>query len=52
MLNDKIRFDKTHVVKRRFVGYQFKGSIYLDNPGAQAFISREIVNIWKERGWI
>lgn len=32
--------------KRRFLGYKYKGKIYLDNPGLQN-IEPEVWNVWK-----
>lgn len=52
MINDKMRFDKTFTSVKRFIGYQFNGSFYLDNPGAQAFVERKIAEIWRKNNWI
>ena len=39
------------VVKKRFKGYLFKGSLYLDNPGIPD-IKRDVWEVWKKKGLI
>lgn len=37
------------VTKRRFDGYLYKGSVYLDNPGMQN-IDKDVWDEWKKKG--
>jgi len=37
--------------KKRFVGYEYKGKIYLDNPGI-SIKERDVWEKWKEKGLI
>lgn len=45
---DFFRNNKNKVIKRRFVGYEYKGKIYLDNPGLQD-IEKYVWDSWKRK---
>jgi hypothetical protein len=34
--------------RRRFVGYMYKNSVFLDNPGIQG-IEQDVMNVWKKK---
>ena len=43
-------FKPERVKKRRFIGYEFKGKTYLDNPGFFN-VDREVWQLWKRKGY-
>jgi hypothetical protein len=51
-ITGKISFKKKRVTKRRFVGYMYKGSMYLDNPGFRHTVDSETWEVWKLKGLI
>ncbi len=40
---------KKKIKRKRFVGYMYKGGVYLDNPGIQG-IDQETWNAWRRKG--
>lgn len=51
-ITGKISFKKKRVFKRRFVGYMYKGSMYLDNPGFSHTVDDKTWEAWKLKGLI
>jgi hypothetical protein len=51
-ITGKINFKKKRVTKRRFVGYMYKGIMYLDNPGFKHTVDNETWNAWKSKGLV
>lgn len=43
-------FKPEKINKHRFVGYEFKGRIYLDNPGFND-VESEVLKYWKGKGY-
>jgi hypothetical protein len=48
----KIVPKKNKVFKRRFVGYMYKGRMYLDNPGLKHTVDKDTWEAWKKKGLI
>lgn len=48
----KIITRKKKVRRRRFVGYMYKGRLYLDNPGVREFVDKETWNMWVNKGFV
>ncbi len=48
----KINFKKKKVSKRRFVGYMYKGGLYIDNPGLRHTVDKDTWMAWKGKGLI
>jgi len=51
-ITGKINFKKKRITKRRFVGYMYNGSMYLDNPGLRHTIDSDTWEAWKRKGLI
>jgi hypothetical protein len=51
-ITGKIRFNKKQISRRRFVGYMYKGMMYLDNPGFKHTVDKESWEAWKKKGLI
>ena len=43
------KYDK--ITKKRFLGYKYKGKVYLDNPGL-SITDRQVWEKWKKNGLI
>ena len=43
-------FNPERVKKHRFIGYEFMGKIYLDNPGFTD-VDKEVWQHWKRKGY-
>ena len=48
---DANQLDSILKTKKRFVGYKFKGKIYMDNPGVE-IQDKEVWNHWRKKGLI
>jgi hypothetical protein len=46
-IKDEMIFNPKPVKKKRFLGYKYKGDIYLDNPGFKD-VEDEVWHYWKE----
>lgn len=46
----KIIYKKNKKTQRRFVGYMYDNSIYLDNPGFRHLVDTETWEAWRKKG--
>lgn len=51
-LNLQMKFDRKLGVQRRFKGYMYRNSIYMDNPGPQCSVDAETRAHWLKKRWI
>lgn len=51
-ITGKIIYKKKIITKRRFIGYRYKGILYLDNPGFRHTIDKDTWDAWKSKGLI
>jgi len=49
-VKDESIFRPTPVKKKRFIGYKYKGEIYLDNPGFKD-VEDEVWHLWKSKNY-
>jgi hypothetical protein len=49
--NDTNNLDSILKTKRRFIGYKYKGQIYMDNPGVK-IQDKDVWNHWRKKGLI
>lgn len=48
----KMRHNVTRKTSRRFIGYLYKGIMYIDNPGFKHTIDSKTWEVWKSKGLI
>lgn len=51
-ITGKILYRKKRVSHKRFIGYRYKGFIYLDNPGLKHTVDKDTWEAWKRKGLI
>lgn len=51
-LKMKFEFDKKLGTYKKFKGYLYKNGLYLDNPGVQHTVNKEMRQHWLKKGWI
>jgi len=49
-VKDEVIFRPTPVKKKRFIGYKYRGEIYLDNPGFKD-VEEEVWHFWKSKNY-
>lgn len=47
---DEHIFNPTQIKTKRFLGYKYKGKIYLDNPGFEN-VEEEVWHFWKSKNY-
>ena len=48
----KMKYKKIKKVRKRFVGYMYKGIMYIDNPGFRHIVDEESWSAWNLKGLI